>query len=226
MGPLSGGSTSSSGGGSSSSYFSGHLSPPPTGTFPPSPNTAYFGAPNSATYIHNHMAMSQHPSYDDKSSRRQTWHEGLNGNKLPSIRTIWNQEEIEHQRPPFSPNNFNTSYLRSPVSSKETPRGHHGFSPASRRSSLPAQSRPPHDHKNGFERTPEEDEDYPMKNGFDRQGSVSSSSGDEMDLDSKKITSIADLCHPDRGRSDRSSGANGANGMLLLSQAAAELLEG
>lgn len=232
LGPLSGGSTSSSGAGSSSSYFSGHLSPPPTGTFPPSPNTAYFG-PNSATYLHNHMAMSQpHPSYDDKSSRRQTWHEGLNGHKLPSIRTIWNQEEIEHQRPPFSPNNFNTSYLRSPVSSKDTPRGHHhGFSPASgsRRSSLPAQSRPPHtEHKNNFERTPEEDEDFPMKNGIDRRGSVSPSSNDDdaMDIDSKKIVSIADLCHPERARNERSQGTSGANGMLLLSQAAAELLEG
>src|SRR5271170_6101572 len=96
IGPLSGGSTSSSGGGSSSSYFSGHLSPPATGTFPPSPNTAYFGggAPTSATFImHNHLpagppAQQQHPSYDDKSSRRQSWHEGSqqNGNKLPSIR--------------------------------------------------------------------------------------------------------------------------------------------
>src|SRR5271170_3718413 len=49
IGPLSGGSSSSSGGGSSSSYFSGHLSPPATGTFPPSPNTVYFGGPASAT---------------------------------------------------------------------------------------------------------------------------------------------------------------------------------
>jgi hypothetical protein len=72
-----------------------------------------------------------------------------------------------------------------------------------------------------------------MKNGIDRQGSVSPSSNDDdddddeaMDIDSKKIVSIADLCHPERTRNDRSAGTNGANGMLLLSQAAAELLEG
>jgi hypothetical protein len=72
-----------------------------------------------------------------------------------------------------------------------------------------------------------------MKNGIDRQGSVSPSSNDDdddddeaMDIDSKKIVSIADLCHPERTRNDRSGGTNGANGMLLLSQAAAELLEG
>src|SRR5271170_357042 len=101
LGPLS--SSSSSGGGSSSSYFSGHLSPPVTGTFPPSPNTAYFsGAPASATFIiHNHMPPArpqQHPSYDDKASRRQSWHEGSNGNKLPSIRTIWTKEENDQHR--------------------------------------------------------------------------------------------------------------------------------
>src|SRR5271154_3875304 len=118
IGPLSRGSSSSSGGGSSSSYFSGHLSPPATGTFPPSPSTAYFGDPPSATFIHNHIPAHQHPSYD-KASRRQSWHEESNGNKLPSIRTIWTKEDDDHHRPPFSPNNFNTSYLRSPVSSKD-----------------------------------------------------------------------------------------------------------
>ena len=226
MGPLSGGSTSSSGAGSSSSYFSGHLSPPVTGTFPPSPNTAYFGPPASATFIHNHVAVNQH-TYDEKASRRQTWHEGLKGNKLPSIRTIWNQEDGDHHRPPYSPNNFNTSYLRSPVSSKDDPRNH-PFSPGSRRSSLPAQSRPPTELKNTFERTPEEEDDYPMGNGIDRHGSVTPSSIDDdaMDIDSKKITSIADLCHPDRGRNERRSTLGGASsGMDLLSQAAAALID-
>jgi hypothetical protein len=224
MGPLSGGSTSSSGGGSSSSYFSGHLSPPVTGTFPPSPNTTYFGPPVSATYLHQHHPPAHH--YDDKASRRQTWHEGnSNGNKLPSIRTIWNHEEGEHHRQPFSPNNFNTSYLRSPVSGKDEQRF-----PSPRRLSLPSQSRPPGDLKNPLEQTPEEDdEDYPM-NGIDRQGSVSASSGDgdsdKMDIDSKKVVSIADLCHPDRGRSDRRATVGaGSTGMDLLSQAAAALID-
>lgn len=235
IGPLSGGSSSPSGGGSSSSYFSGHLSPPVTGTFPPSPNTAYFGgaAPTSATFLmHNHLppGASQHPAYEDKSSRRQSWHEGSNGNKLPSIRTIWTQEENDYHRPPYSPNNFNTSYLRSPVSSKDERRGHHSFSPGSRRSSLPSQSRPPIELKNTFEQTPEEDEDYPMRNGFHGHDPNTPSSVDDesmmMDIDAKKITSIADLCHPERARTDSNRTSVGANsGMDLLSQAAAALID-
>jgi hypothetical protein len=47
-----------------------------------------------------------------------------------------------------------------------------------------------------------------------------------MDIDSKKITSIADLCHPDRARTDRNRQSVGANsGMDLLSQAAAALID-
>ena len=234
LGPLSGDSTSSSGGGSSSSYFSGHLSPPATGTFPPSPNTAYFpGAPPSATYlIHNQPppGPAQHPSYEDKASRRQSWHEGSNGNKLPSIRTIWSHEGNDHHRPPYSPNNFNTSYLRSPVSSKDEPRrGHHPSFPVARRSSLPSQSLPPVELKSTFERTPEEEEDYPMRNGYNSHDPNTPSSVDEemmMDIDSKKITSIADLCHPDRDRNDRNRTSVGGNsGMDLLSQAAAALID-
>jgi hypothetical protein len=193
--------------------------------------------------MHNHLPhgppaqqqQQQHPSYDDKSSRRQSWHEGSqqNGNnKLPSIRTIWTQEENDHHRPPYSPNNFNTSYLRSPVSSKDEPRRHRGaFSPVSRRQSLPSQSRPAIELKNHFERTPEEDEDYPMRNGFHdgHDPNTPSSVDDEsmmMDIDSKKITSIADLCHPDRARTDRNRQSVGANsGMDLLSQAAAALID-
>lgn len=81
-----------------------------------------------------------------------------------------------------------------------------------------------------------------MTNGIDRRpGSVSPSttSSDVMDIDSKKITSIADLCHPDRdrGRNDRNSlptpisgggggsGTGVSSGMDLLSQAAAALID-
>lgn len=226
IGPLSGGSTSSSGG---SGYFSGHLSPPATGTFPPSPSTTYFSQPHSATFIpysNLQPAIPHHPSYDDRVSRRQSWHEGLNGNKLPSIRTIWTQEDDENHRPPFSLNNFNTSYLRSPVSSKDDHRGQGGFSqPNSRRSSLPSQSRPPIERNNSFERGADEDEDYPMRNGH-VPGTPSSVDEDAMEVDSKKITSIADLCHPDRGRKsiDRNR-TTGSTGMDLLSQAAAALID-
>lgn len=235
IGPLSDGSSTSSGSGSSSSYFSGHLSPPATGTFPPSPSTAYFGAPTSATYImHNHIStgVNQHTSYDDKASRRQSWHEGSNGNKLPSIRTIWTPEDSNSHRPPYSPNNFNTSYLRSPISSKDDQRDQHGYSPTSRRSSLPPQPRPSFDTGSQGERTPEEDDDQPMRNDIHRQGPNTPSSVDEdsMDIDSKKITSIADLCHPDRGNDEpnNTSKANmvgGSTGMDLLSQAAAALID-
>jgi len=227
IGPLSGGSSSSSAA-SSSSYFSGHLSPPATGTFPPSPNTAYFPVNHSVTYLpHNQYPppLTSHPSYDEKSSRRQSWHEGSNGNKLPSIRTIWTGEETDHHRPPYSPNNFHTSYMRSPVSSKDDPRSH-AYSPvSSRRSSLP-HARPPPEHKIPFNGTPEEDEDYPMRNGHDPNTPSSVEDGDAMEIDSKKITSIADLCHPDRGRTEPARLPVAANtGMDLLSQAAAALID-
>jgi hypothetical protein len=235
IGSLSDRSSTSSTSGSSSSYFSGHLSPPATGTFPPSPSAAYFGAPSSATYImHNHISsgINQHTSFDDRASRRQSWHEGSNGNKLPSIRTIWTPEDSDSHRPPFSPNNFNTSYLRSPISSKDDRRDQHGYSPTARRSSLPSQSRPSLESSGGVERTPDGDDDHPMRNGVERQDPNTPSSVDEdsMDIDSKKITSIADLCHPDRSNDERNSTnrtsmGGGSTGMDLLSQAAAALID-
>jgi len=70
-----------------------------------------------------------------------------------------------------------------------------------------------------------------MTNGIGRHGDLNTpSSSDEneaMDIDSKKITSIADLCHPERGRDER-NGVNveGGNlGMDLLSQAAAAMID-
>jgi hypothetical protein len=70
-----------------------------------------------------------------------------------------------------------------------------------------------------FERTPEEEEDHPMANGH-AMTPTSVSSGDMMDIDSKKVVSIADLCHPslNDARGDPS-------GMDLLSQAAAALID-
>lgn len=54
----------------------------------------------------------------------------------------------------------------------------------------------------------------------------SSVDDDAMDIDTKKITSIADLCHPERGRNDRNGTSVGGNsGMDLLSQAAAALID-
>jgi hypothetical protein len=67
-----------------------------------------------------------------------------------------------------------------------------------------------------------------MTNGIDRHDPNTPSSVDEdmMDVDSRKITSIADLCHPERGGTDRNrSSMGGKTGMDLLSQAAAALID-
>jgi hypothetical protein len=85
--------------------------------------------------------------------------------------------------------------------------------------------------RNTFERTPEEDEDYPMRNGLNGHDPHTPSSVDDennmvMDIDSKKITSIADLCHPERSRNDHNrTSMGGSTGMDLLSQAAAALID-
>jgi hypothetical protein len=64
-----------------------------------------------------------------------------------------------------------------------------------------------------------------MENGV-RHSTSPSSEDDKMDIDSKKVTSIADLCHPDRGRNDRrATVGGGSTGMDLLSQAAAALID-
>lgn len=65
-----------------------------------------------------------------------------------------------------------------------------------------------------------------MTNGIERHDPNTPSSVDEdsMDIDSKKITSIADLCHPARTERKRSS-MGGNTGMDLLSQAAAALID-
>jgi hypothetical protein len=69
-----------------------------------------------------------------------------------------------------------------------------------------------------------------MTNGVGRHDPNTPSSVDDesMDIDSKKITSIADLCHPERERerNERNRTNMGVNsGMDLLSQAAAALID-
>ena len=69
-----------------------------------------------------------------------------------------------------------------------------------------------------------------MRNGFHGHDPNTPSSVDDesmmMDIDAKKITSIADLCHPERARTDSNRTSVGANsGMDLLSQAAAALID-
>jgi hypothetical protein len=67
-----------------------------------------------------------------------------------------------------------------------------------------------------------------MTNGVGHHDPNTPSSVDDesMDVDSKKITSIADLCHPERGRADGDRTSLGASsGMDLLSQAAAALID-
>jgi hypothetical protein len=66
-----------------------------------------------------------------------------------------------------------------------------------------------------------------MTNGVDRHDPNTPSSVDDdsmMDIESKKITSIADLCHP--AKNDRNKANMGGNsGMDLLSQAAVALID-